>query len=397
MGKATGRKSREKTDRGKKPVGESHISAGTVELSSQDEAGQPHAPPQQPRKPNPADEEDKLWAAEYAKMTEQVEREEAEKKRILAAKSRSPSVSPMSPPQPETEARMLDEDWEETFSAMSDPQRAIELIQRRIDNPKKLAILMERFGKNDEMKNLLMQRSDAELGRLKACDSALWGFFTEASFPDFYRSRLGGSKFTPNVMLAPPVEGEPAASSAVAAKKPYAAGKDQKRAAAARPGTVVLGHNRISADFLYSLKAGNKSLAKALEEASGNYVNYTNDVDGKELDAKTRLELFNSHLLIADQVLASRREKLQQLYSQLSQGVGTPISDAERKAEDELKSCIVNQTACGERRVGRKKYKVNMDMLRHRGKMNAVEIMDRRYQCLVGGENEDDTSQGAKS
>ena len=272
-----------------------------------------------------------------------------------------------------------------------------------MNNPRRMAIMLGKLQKNEEIKNIILQRTNEDLNRLQAVDNVLGQFFTEKAFPEFHHSKLGAdSKFTPLIDLA---------QTGLDNKFGLGYGKEQllepmvweelerkrqmikvregvERMARESMQGVICADNEIA----QKLKQFDSKMADLVAEIDQHIGEALIDTEGKPLDLDKKFLVLQGQLTALDYMLGERNRQLVRLNAEHTiAGKKAEITNKEIDKQEvkavEVKVKVPPKTVkirVEETGDSRKKFKVNIALLEKREQMSELEIMERRYKVING-------------
>eukprot|EP00826_Nyctotherus_ovalis_P025842 TRINITY_DN2005_c0_g1_i7.p1 TRINITY_DN2005_c0_g1~~TRINITY_DN2005_c0_g1_i7.p1 ORF type:complete len:388 (-),score=174.05 TRINITY_DN2005_c0_g1_i7:77-1240(-) len=300
----------------------------------------------------------------YKKMIAELEREEEEK----AKQEREEKLKV------EEEARRADEP-KDTQQVEKPKDELSEEELRELEIARKIEVLLKRLSKDSDLKNFLLQYSEGELQELLGLDSVMMSFFSEKNYPDFYRSKLKDSKFTPYIDVAE-----------FSLKHRMNLGDEN----------ASLAGSEIDWEFFRALylrmKQHEDRRTKGLEADTGVIRNVGLD-NPQEIDVKDYSEevLAGNADLLKDTDPMDVVKRFMLLKEQLN-AVASLMNKHNRQIENETTPVAYNKTL---RKVQlrqqeeainlpelARKYRVNMSLIERRKYLTELEVLERRYRIL---------------
>ncbi len=322
--------------------------------------------------------DDEQLLSDYMAYIEKTEREKEEE---MIRKSEASSVS-----KSQDLSSSSSDDEENALAAFMDPTKSADRMLRRLNDPKRMALILDSLQNNEELKNIFLQRSSEDINSLQGCNLALKGFFGERQFPDFYRSKLGNSKFTPIVDLTKDLneatergwhKTETISDTASPKHASDKAGMD----------TDSLKDQIVVNDVYSKLIRRGTMLSMLINKNSREYEEMLKDLKERPLNPEERLALLKLHILAAAKMLKYRQRELEQIKSEYFASETVPGAAAPKSADSLAPTRLTSGTmstagtADGKRK---RKYRVNMGMLGQRAGMGNLELMERRYKLITG-------------
>jgi len=337
------------------------------------------------------EEEEQKMMEDYVKLLQDAEKREAERKqkadiekkkreeeeaKLKQKQAEEPPVEEENEEEKEENLKIqstIGEDWE-ILKDMKDPEKIAELLKKRLDDTKRLTAIVERLGKNEGFKNVLLQRNDADYDKMRKCKDSLQMFFNKQNLPGFFKTQFDEEATAVRKLN---IENNPELQ------------ENQDSDHEENKNSVKNKKLIISSELIEDAKNGEKPLSEVLDKLYGNNINYHMDANGNPLSPRELLELFNTHLLVTEEVLGARQKDLEKLHSSLVSPLNEKrevLSEQKPRTTESSISIINNMsikplTEC-KIRSKKKRFKVDLDILKLRNKMNKVEIMERRYKML---------------
>ncbi len=338
------------------------------------------------KRPTGFDEEDQLTAF-YKKLLEEREKEDEEKRRISELQSQLKTEEEAVP------EKKVDESVDDSDDEQYDDQIILllsggstnltaEQVKKKLASSKRLARIIARLRKDENIKNILLQRTQADIDGLMACQGVLGNFFSPERFPDFSKGNLALSRFTPAVEIDKDLFDLPAGKDdpGIAEDdktRTGEAGKDKQGPTGAGSCGRIVPRN---IEFMFA--SAERQLNAIFAKASANYDELVNNPAMKDMVPQEKVETLRYHLRAMEQIIASRKRELEELKRTPKHVRVLSLGATPERKEDfslpEIKANRPSQTELG----SNKKYKVNIEMISRRTKMSQLEIMERRYQLL---------------
>jgi len=348
-------------------------------------------------------EEEKKLEEEYKKLIEDMQRLEEEKIKKDQAAANNNMVKEAfnnALPQkvedkPETPETPESSDSEENINS-------VDKMLKHLKNPRRMGMMLDKLHKNEEIKNIVLQLQQTDIDKLEAVQNTLQDFFNEKEFPEFYRSKLKDSKFTPfidftgvnekakvshdnfeNTYKAEPTWEE--------LKESYNKAKLQEiaeRKALENVQGVIRAHG-----LEHKLKVFDDKVSEILDSVSEALVDGT----GNKMDLTRKFEVLKDQLWAVEHIMKLRTQQLSHLKEAhdnlLKKKIPTVSLKKLELKEDMMKDKKYALTTDaryeiqgGKTTLRKKKYKVNMTLLQKREGMSQLEIMERRYKVISGEE-----------
>lgn len=342
----------------------------------------------QSRRSAQEEEEEERIAQNFAKYIQQ---QEEEKERSRAEHERMDRGTPGS----QTISSFNSE--EEIVNSGENIAQAADKFKRQLHNPKLFQLLAKRFEGDEDLKNIVMQRTDTDLATMQACDGLLNKFFDPVKFPDMQQPNLAQPKFTPTVelrSLLPSEEQEPAQGRKLTRDDPSAmktaVGIATHEFENGQEGRTLV-QDRIDAGSLAEIFSDQgKKLAVLLQQMEGGFDEVVRLFDGQEMDAEEKLAWLRTKALLFEQLMGQRKIELARLHPSQSQreprkresrsSIGNYESGraTAKKAEETAGSRFPSVRG----QSGGRRYRVNFGLLQRRERMSQIEIMERRYHVI---------------
>ena len=339
------------------------------------------------------DEEEELIAQGYAKLLLQQE-EAAEKGKL---EGRNKMLDEMPPPTAMSASSFGSEEDINTMFVADNSNQAADKIKRQLFDQKMIAMLTQKLGKNDDIKNIILQRTEAEFAAFQKCDNLLTNFFTSEKFPAFMHPNLAQAKFTPYVDFHAKDEEESEPSQAKGANSPGTRKSQPDPSVGLQfvEGTGTGSETeRIFArniEDVYSKK--DSQFAALCAQSDMKFEDMIKQLDGQPLLPGQMFGWLRSKLSVFDKLMAERRQQLAQLGPSQKESRGEVHMKGESRSSisENAKKPMISGLRSSVKNVGRrqsdmsvptKRYRVNFDILNRRGQMDQIEIMERRYHLL---------------
>jgi hypothetical protein len=301
-------------------------------------------------------EEQKFLDDLYKKVVEEAQQVEEEKERLEEEARR----------QIEEEARKL----EEMKGEEKKEEGLTEEELREQENAKKLEMLLERIGKNHDLRNFILQLTEEELNRISDIVSIMGNFFSGEAYPEFHKSKLKDSKFTPFLDLSE-LNLKRMMQANVDSKSGMQVGSeaDWKIFRVLYNKMKLLGQNNTLSDGVIQNKSLNQEYGldnfHSLEEIVTSDIDLLKNCGDQSMDIEKKLELLKEQLWAVKSLIERRKKK--ELDTNIARG-------------------IVNEVMTGRTKLSlpktEKKYKVNVSLVNRRNDMHEIEILERRYQII---------------
>jgi len=290
-----------------------------------------------------------------------------------------------------------DEDKDELLLLLSgkDTKLTLEQIRKKLKNPKRLAKLLNRLAKDENLKNMFLQRTDNDIEALQACELVMGNFFSPGRFEDFDKANLAISRFTPIVDIPKEVQNETeneelnnSLTKTIDSKPKQLLSDEEKRKNSEDIGKIIARH------IGFKFADAENEMKKIIDRASQNYEELVNNPEIKQMVPNDKVKALKYHLMILEQIINGRQTAVQELSQQISHkplhvknnsmpeiniaGPRTPSQTSTMLPEIKQQKRM-NDTCLSDK----KRYKVNIELIKKRGKMSQLEKMERRYHFIT--------------
>ncbi len=321
--------------------------------------------------------EEELIAQQFALLLKQREDAEDRQRQLVLAEAERNRVAALTPKSSiEDEAVLSPEN-----NKREDLEQNAARFKRRLADPKRFTVIAQSIEKDEDLKNIVMQRSDRDLAAMKACDGLLTGFFENDE--EMRRANLLLSKFTPAIDLTSRFdvktddsfsEEEQSASPRVLTRP------DREKPAVGAAEGVIQAQNvkRIAGrEKPDVLSAHADELFEDMLIDAGTSVS-------EHVEAKERFRMIAQKLAVIEKISYERQKFFENMHRMMEPrwNIGDCASEPQNcdpSARSGLEPPSVNSSrkqSGGEE--PQKKYRVNLEMLHRRGQMTQLEILDRR-------------------
>eukprot|EP01022_Parablepharisma_sp_SALTPOND_P018652 TRINITY_DN307_c0_g1_i1.p3 TRINITY_DN307_c0_g1~~TRINITY_DN307_c0_g1_i1.p3 ORF type:complete len:1074 (+),score=171.78 TRINITY_DN307_c0_g1_i1:6030-9251(+) len=252
--------------------------------------------------------------------------------------------------------------------------QSAEQVQKKLRNPKRMAVIISSLKQNEELKNIVMQRTLDDLNSMQGCNSILGTFFNEREFPMFYKSKLGASKFTPNVELTQGFAkemGERLRWDKSEAINLGSTDLDKMESQKDELKETIVAH-----DLYGKIAKNNKLMNMLMRQSTKEYEELLKEVESQPLPLDEKLGLLKSHAALAARIIRARQKELNKVNGGL-EIIASPRYMTETGQTKVKKVVRVKKNV-------QRKYKVNVGIIQKRNQMSKFEMLERRYNALSG-------------
>eukprot|EP01022_Parablepharisma_sp_SALTPOND_P030819 TRINITY_DN775_c0_g1_i1.p2 TRINITY_DN775_c0_g1~~TRINITY_DN775_c0_g1_i1.p2 ORF type:complete len:1425 (-),score=235.92 TRINITY_DN775_c0_g1_i1:18735-23009(-) len=281
------------------------------------------------------------------------------------------------------------------MNTITSNEKNTERIKRRLTDPKKFTLIAHTIGKDEDLQNIVMQRSEADLEALANCEELLGKFFVLPKVQDMLKEGHKQPKFTPFVEITEEVEEE---EPTTLCRSPQGRASQKGELAWTGLDTAEL---KIATNKAKILAQNIKMLGKLIGKVKSNYEDLldeeNNQVDEEDsVMAKERFKKAGKTLVIIEKMMQERQKHFEQLHrmhlkeanpsneAEFSRGLIRSAFNSNRGSETGLRGKELVEDlqfpAISRKQSGKvcRKYKVNLDVLKKREEMSQLEILERR-------------------
>ena len=290
----------------------------------------------------------------YKKVLEEAQQEEEEKERLKEEARKA-----------EEENKRLKEEEKKK------KEESTEGNLREQEDGRKLEILLERISRDYDLRSFLLQLSEEELGKIGDIGLVMDDFFSEEAYPEFYKSKLKDSRFTPFLDLSE-LNLKRMMEASADSKTGVQVGSevDWKIFRALYNKMKLLGKNN---NALSDGVICNKKLNQEYEpdNFSSSEELLANDIDlflsyrDQSMDIEKKIELLKEQLYAIKTLMEKRKKK--------ELDINTTRRIINKATVERTKLSLPNIE---------KKYKVDVPLINRRSDMHEIEILERRYQII---------------
>lgn len=251
---------------------------------------------------------------------------------------------------------------------LGDPVKTFQTIQERLKDPLKTKFMLNKLQRNEDLKNLLLQRSNNEYTQMKNCETALDQFLSPNKFPGFFSTRLGTAAFSPDVLI----NSEDTHISTAQPKNRLSLtnfSRLDRNRKNENLNTLKSLESRGIFELFQKYKYENLSMAQI-------YAKFFEELDSKNFEPNEIFLFLQSQLQLADKVNKERQKELKELYNthtDFLQKWREMLKRANKKAQESEVNKLQHNS-----QETKKKYKVNVNLLKKKDFNKKLEMMRKK-------------------